>query len=138
MPLLVAKTLQVHANLIFAATRKSPCWCTRFYDKVRADSVLGPIFNSHIHDWDHHLARLVDFWSSILRGAGRFTGAPMPKHIALPGLTAGLFQRWLALFHDTTSAQDLRVRDACFSVGSVLWWLSCCGPKACFAGTEDE
>lgn len=79
-----------------------------FYDKVRADSVLGPIFNSHIHDWDHHLARLVDFWSSILRGTGRFTGAPMPKHIALPGLSAGLFQRWLALFHETTAVQPNR------------------------------
>lgn len=79
-----------------------------FYDKVRADAALGPIFNHHIHDWDHHLAKLVDFWSSILRGTGRFTGAPMPRHIALPGLTAGLFQRWLALFHDTTSAQPNR------------------------------
>lgn len=79
-----------------------------FYDKVRADAVLGPIFNHHIHDWDHHLARLVDFWSSILRGTGRFTGAPMPRHIALPGLSAELFQRWLALFHDTTSVQPNR------------------------------
>jgi len=79
-----------------------------FYAKVRRDEVLGPIFNGHIRDWEHHLGKLVDFWSSMLRGTGRFTGAPMPKHAALPGLSAELFQRWLALFRDTTSAQSNR------------------------------
>ena len=75
-----------------------------FYAKVRRDEVLGPIFNRHVADWDHHLSKLVDFWSSILRGTGRFSGAPMPKHVALPSLSAALFERWLALFHDTTQA----------------------------------
>lgn len=73
-----------------------------FYAKVRLDDVLGPIFNSHISNWDHHLSKLVDFWSSILRGTGRFSGTPMPKHAALPGLNAELFRRWLSLFHETT------------------------------------
>lgn len=73
-----------------------------FYASVRRDDLLGPIFNRHVADWDRHLAKLVDFWSAILRGTKRFTGAPMPAHIALPDLNAGLFQRWLALFHDTT------------------------------------
>ncbi|WP_025917953.1 group III truncated hemoglobin [Herminiimonas sp. CN] len=77
-----------------------------FYDRVRLDEVLGPIFNGHISDWDHHLAKLVDFWSSILRGTGRFSGTPMPKHTALPGLNAELFRRWLSLFHETTQALD--------------------------------
>lgn len=76
-----------------------------FYAKVRQDEVLGPIFNQHVDDWDQHLARLVDFWSAILRGTGRFTGAPMPKHIALPDLKAELFQRWLRLFHATAQEQ---------------------------------
>lgn len=79
-----------------------------FYAQVRQDDVLAPIFNAHIHDWDRHLAHLVDFWSSILRRTGRFTGAPMPRHAALPGLTEALFQRWLALFRETTSAQPNR------------------------------
>ena len=74
----------------------------QFYARVRQDDLLGPIFNRHVADWDVHLAKLVDFWSAILRGTKRFSGAPMPAHIALPGLHAGLFQRWLALFHDTT------------------------------------
>jgi len=75
----------------------------RFYDRVRADELLGPIFNQHVHDWDLHLAHLVDFWSAMLRGTRRFTGAPMPKHMALPGLKPALFQRWLALFGQTTA-----------------------------------
>lgn len=76
-----------------------------FYGRVREDAVLGPIFNRHVSDWDHHLAKLVDFWSAILLRTGRFTGAPMPKHAALPGLTAELFQHWLALFRETAGAQ---------------------------------
>ena len=76
-----------------------------FYADVRRDDVLGPIFNSRIHDWDTHLAKLVDFWSSILLRTGRFTGAPMPMHAAMPGLSADLFQRWLAAFYASNARQ---------------------------------
>lgn len=77
-----------------------------FYDRVRLDDVLGPIFNHHVADWDRHLVRLVDFWSSTLRGTGRFSGTPMPMHAALPGLNAELFRHWLSLFHETTRTLD--------------------------------
>lgn len=76
-----------------------------FYARVRQDSVLGPIFDTHVDDWDHHLAKLVDFWSAILRRTNRFTGAPMPRHAALPGLSNELFQRWLQLFRDNAAEQ---------------------------------
>ena len=76
-----------------------------FYADVRRDEVLGPIFNGQIHDWDTHLAKLVDFWSSILLRTGRFTGAPMPMHATMPGLSAELFQRWLALFYASNARQ---------------------------------
>jgi hemoglobin len=79
-----------------------------FYARVREDEALGPIFNARIDDWDRHLARLVDFWSSVLRRTGRFTGTPMPKHAALPGLNAALFERWLGLFHEVSAAQPNR------------------------------
>ena len=75
-----------------------------FYDRVRADTMLGPVFNSHIHDWDKHLKIMVRFWSSLLLGSGSYSGTPMPKHVALPGLNANMFRQWLALFHDTTQA----------------------------------
>lgn len=75
-----------------------------FYENVRHDAVLGPIFERHVKDWSAHLPKMVDFWSSALRGTARFHGAPMPTHAVLPGLTAALFQRWLALFRQTTNA----------------------------------
>ena len=39
-----------------------------FYTKVRADELLGPIFNKIITDWDEHLERLIDFWEMSLFG----------------------------------------------------------------------
>jgi len=74
-----------------------------FYARVRRDARLGPIFDAHVDDWDRHLAKLVDFWSSILRRTGRFSGTPMPKHAALPGLDAALFRHWLSLFRTTAA-----------------------------------
>ena len=77
----------------------------QFYDRIRQHPNLGPIFNAHIDDWPEHLDKLVDFWSSILLRTGRFSGAPMPKHIALPGLSADLFQQWLTLWRSTAAEQ---------------------------------
>lgn len=79
-----------------------------FYARVQQDERLGPIFNAHVEDWDQHLSTLVDFWSSILRRTGRFNGSPMPKHAALPALSAELFQRWLRLFRENAAAQPNR------------------------------
>lgn len=74
-----------------------------FYSRVRADERLGPVFDAHIDDWPPHLDIMVKFWSSILLGTGTYSGTPMPKHVALPGLDASLFRRWLELFHETTA-----------------------------------
>ncbi|VCU69659.1 Group 3 truncated hemoglobin ctb [Pigmentiphaga humi] len=76
-----------------------------FYAKVRRDERLGPIFNSHIDDWDAHLAKLTDFWSSMLRGTRRYAGTPMSVHVALPELKETLFARWLELFDQTLAEQ---------------------------------
>ncbi|HMN73496.1 MAG TPA: group III truncated hemoglobin [Rhodoblastus sp.] len=72
----------------------------RFYDKVRRDPVLGPIFVERIHDWDSHLARMVEFWSSVALMTGRYRGAPMPAHARLP-VDWSHFERWLELFRAT-------------------------------------
>lgn len=76
-----------------------------FYARVRTDPDLGPVFAARIDDWPHHLARLTDFWSSVLRGTARYDGQPMARHQALPELDAALFRRWLALFRETAAAQ---------------------------------
>src|SRR5215471_15024624 len=72
-----------------------------FYARVRRDSVLGPIFNREIADWDAHLAKLVDFWSSVMLMSGRFKGRPMAAHAAVGDITPAHFTHWLALFADT-------------------------------------
>lgn len=69
-----------------------------FYAAVRADPLLGPIFETRISDWDHHLSKLCDFWSSIALMSGRFHGKPMQTHMRLP-LDQAHFAQWLALFN---------------------------------------
>ena len=73
-----------------------------FYARVRVDPDLGPIFNSAIGDrWDAHLAKLSDFWSSVMHMTGRFKGSPMSVHAGLPRAEPEDFQRWLTLFRLT-------------------------------------
>ena len=72
-----------------------------FYAKVRRDPALGPIFQMAITDWDRHLAKMCDFWSSVLLMSGRFKGAPMATHARLADLRGTHFARWLHLFHQT-------------------------------------
>ncbi|MGN6303369.1 MAG: group III truncated hemoglobin, partial [Mesorhizobium sp.] len=68
-----------------------------FYDKIRADELLGPIFNGAIADeeWPHHLAKMCDFWSATLLRTSRYQGRPLPPHLALPGIGEEHFRRWL-------------------------------------------
>lgn len=75
----------------------------RFYDAVRQDEFLGPIFAVHVADWTPHLARMKDFWASVTLESGRFRGNPMLKHIAIGGLERPHFDRWLALWQQTIS-----------------------------------
>jgi hemoglobin len=74
-----------------------------FYARVRQDSLLGLIFDGAIDDWPHHLAKLQDFWSSVMLTTGRYKGQPMAAHIRHEqSLTAEAFERWLDLWRQTT------------------------------------
>jgi hemoglobin len=80
-----------------------------------------------VKNWDKHLATMVDFWSSALRGTARFRGTPMPKHAALPGLSADLFRQWLVLFRRTTQAMPNaalreRANDLAGRIAQSLWY----------------
>lgn len=75
----------------------------RFYERVRRDAVLGPIFNPRIEDWPEHEAKITRFWSSVLLMSGEYHGRPMQVHLAIPGLTPADFDRWLALFDQSLS-----------------------------------
>ena len=73
----------------------------RFYERIRADALLGPIFAAKISDWPPHLARMKQFWNSVLLGTGEFSGNPMVKHRAIPDLAEHHFSHWLTLFYQT-------------------------------------
>jgi hemoglobin len=73
----------------------------RFYARIREDALLGPIFAARIADWGPHLDRMKTFWRSILHNSGEFSGNPMAKHLAIPGLDEGHFAHWLELFYAT-------------------------------------
>ena len=62
---------------MYSAAQQPTALCTEqeiralvhdFYDDVRQDEVLGPFFNSRIHDWDAHLAKL-GVWAADFRPA---------------------------------------------------------------------
>ncbi|WP_319520251.1 group III truncated hemoglobin [uncultured Martelella sp.] len=77
-----------------------------FYDRVRADPLLGPVFTSRIaaDDWPRHLERMCDFWSATLLRTSRYQGRPLPPHLAIPELEKRHFERWLQLFAETVGA----------------------------------
>ncbi len=72
----------------------------RFYGHVRNDTVLGPIFEARIADWEPHLVRMAAFWSSVALMSGRYHGRPMDAHLPLP-IDAAHFDIWLAIFERT-------------------------------------
>jgi hemoglobin len=77
-----------------------------FYRRARLDGLIGPVFDSHIQEWDLHLARMADFWSSALLRTGRYSGHPVEIHRTIPGLNRDHFDRWVELF-------EVTVRDVC-------------------------
>lgn len=73
-----------------------------FYDRIRADATLGPIFDGVIGDrWDEHLAKMCDFWSSVMLASGRYEGRPLAAHLRLKGVGPEHFELWLRLFRQT-------------------------------------
>lgn len=74
-----------------------------FYGHVRADAMLGPVFEGEIGDaWEPHLDTMKSFWSALVFHDGGYSGRPMPAHVKLkPQISPAHFQRWLALFEAT-------------------------------------
>lgn len=77
------------------------CMVEAFYARIREDELLGPIFSARIENWPAHLDSMKSFWRSILHNSGEFSGNPMLKHLAIPGLELAHFSRWLELFYAT-------------------------------------
>lgn len=79
-----------------------------FYERVRADAILGPIFNDVADvDWATHLPKMYDFWDSVLFGTPGFKGDPLDAHRKLAmrvPLGEREFARWLMLFNESVDA----------------------------------
>jgi hemoglobin len=71
-----------------------------FYDKVRNDELLSPIFNERIKDnWPKHLEIMYSFWNTVLLGEYEYQGTPFLKHAELP-VEHMHFATWLRLFNE--------------------------------------
>ncbi len=76
-----------------------------FYATIRADEILGPIFNDVAGvDWDRHIPLLIKFWSTIVFSTPGYKGNPMQVHIDLNEifpLNEEHFHHWRQLFFNT-------------------------------------
>ena len=71
-----------------------------FYEKVRRDPQLGPIFHAAVLDWDEHKRLLTSFWASVALRASSYRGNPMSAHRPHP-IRAGHFDHWIGLWLET-------------------------------------
>ena len=81
---------------------------SKFYEEIRKDKLLGPVFNSHIPDsqWPKHLKKLTDFWETTLLGVVSFKGNPSRAHMNVDkGLNYKMnqihFEKWLQIWFTT-------------------------------------
>ncbi|MCL6523696.1 MAG: group III truncated hemoglobin [Thermoflavifilum sp.] len=78
-----------------------------FYDRVKADELIGPIFQDIARvNWNKHLPIMYDFWSSILLDEDVYHRNAMIPHLDLNKrfpLQETHFQRWLQLFDETVN-----------------------------------
>jgi hemoglobin len=75
-----------------------------FYERVRADALLGPVFERALHGrWDDHLPKMSLFWGSLALGDKRYRGNVQKVHEPLEGIEPRHFSRWLQLFLHTVS-----------------------------------
>lgn len=83
---------------------------TTFYNKVRKNDVLGPVFNALITDWDSHLNHLTTFWETSLfitkKLDHKYKGNPLEAHIKVDNamdnkMNEMHFGVWLNLWFET-------------------------------------
>ena len=72
-----------------------------FYDKVKLDEDLSPIFNGVIKDnWNKHLDKMYKFWQTILLNEPKYKGSPFAPHAKLP-VNKSHFDKWILLFSES-------------------------------------
>lgn len=82
-----------------------------FYSRVRADQLLGPVFNDSVHDWPRYLKTFEDIWSSVKFRTGQYTAHSIPEGLKhKQSITTELFRSWLTSWRDT--AEELMRQSA--------------------------
>ena len=77
-----------------------------FYQRVRADEILGPVFNLALAGrWQTHLPKMGAFWSSIVLGVKQYRGNVLQAHQSLDKLEPQHFSAWLSLFLNTVETR---------------------------------
>ncbi len=86
-------------------------WMVRtFYERSFADPVLGPIFREAIHDFEPHVARVVDFWCDMIHSTERYKGNVYAAHMKL-NFEPEAFGRWITIL-ESAANDSLAPHDA--------------------------
>lgn len=76
----------------------------RFYERVREDALLGPVFERAIGSedasWEPHLQTMTDFWHTVMLHKVAYKGNPVVRHMAVDGIEPQHFARWMELFEE--------------------------------------
>jgi hemoglobin len=76
-----------------------------FYHRVREDTVLGPIFATHVVDWTPHEEKITNFWVNAILHGRVYDGNPMQKHMQAGNVEPDHFRTWLAIFDDVLQVE---------------------------------
>jgi hemoglobin len=102
-----------------------------FTSSVEKDALISRYF-AHVN-WGEQMPVMCKFWSTLLFRAGKFTGRPFPKHVALQGLEERHYNRLTDLFNKAVSNYfsgekaemlKMKVRQICLAYESRLMLVS--------------
>lgn len=75
-----------------------------FYNRIRKDNLLAPLFIHHVKDPVTHLKLMYEFWENVIFFSGNYAGNPMNAHVKVhkeTPLEIQHFIRWNVLFNAT-------------------------------------
>lgn len=68
-----------------------------FYADVRQHSLIGPVFEAQVENWQEHIETIASFWGQIIGGPPAYNGQMPARHIPL-SLREEHFEAWLSLW----------------------------------------
>lgn len=77
---------------------------TTFYQRVRKDATLAPIFAERIENWSEHEEKITRFWANALLFERSYSGNPMRAHMDAGNVRPEHFEGWLSLFDEVLKA----------------------------------